>query len=67
MKSLESETTIATSKELLDNAIDGIKNKLVLLRVAEFQEENDLGKEIAAQADIILNTIKNLLIISGKL
>ena len=69
MKSIEHETQTLTSKELLEDAVDGIQRKVAKLHIAAYQEQtkDGLGRLIAAQSEIIQNAINSLKDIKGRL
>ena len=71
MRELETDAVSRPTKELLENATDGITNKLALLSTAAYQETRNNRVEIGAQIGrarlVIQEAVNTLKEITGKL
>jgi hypothetical protein len=71
MRDLETDAVPRPTKELLENAIQGITNKLAILKVAVYQEIRnnrvETGARIAANLDSITTAVNLLKEIKGTL
>ena len=67
MRQLENENDVLSTDKLLENAIDGIQNKIAKLRIASYNAKPKLAKQITACADSIQKNVQILKSITGKL
>jgi hypothetical protein len=64
MNTLETEQTYATTTELLDNAIEGLKSKLAKISVAAYQEgtkgNHSNAQSISDAGNLIMGALQTL-------